>query len=392
MHTQARTLRGSCSIDNTVEDFQMNISFPRLANALGMLVFAAVTAGCATDGSYTQRNLVSDTPAIPAEHHDPQLVNPWGIAFNPFGFVWVADNHSGVSTLYDGNGVKQALVVTIPGATPGATGNPTGIVFYGGPAFIVTRGAAAGPARFLFASEDGGIAGWAPNVDPTNAIRVVDNSGSRAIYKGLALSANGSGPLLYATDFHNAKVDVFDGAFNPATLPGTPFRDEGIPAGYAPFGIQAINGDIYVSYAKQDANAEDDVSGPGFGFVSVFDPNGRFLRRLISRGELNAPWGMALAPESFGRFRDSLLVGNFGDGLINAYDLATGQFLGHLNRRHHEPLRNEGLWGIAFGNGLQNQPIDTLFFASGPNDEANGLYGRIDVGSDSRHVAGQDQQ
>jgi uncharacterized protein (TIGR03118 family) len=356
----------------------MNISNRRLATALGMLVIAAATAGCASDGFYRQRNLVSDTLTIPAEHHDPQLVNSWGIAFNPFGFVWVADNGTGVATLYDGNGVKQSLVVTIPGTMPGVTGRPTGIVFYGGPAFVVSRGKVSAPARFLFASEDGGIAGWAPTVAPTEAIRVVDNSGRRAIYKGLALSANGTGPLLYATDFHNARVDVFDGSFNPVTLPGTPFDDPGIPAGFAPFGIQAINGDIYVSYAKQDEDAEDDVAGPGFGFVNVFDPNGRFLRRLISRGELNSPWGMALAPEGFGRFGARLLVGNFGDGAINAFDIATGKFVGQLKGVHHRPIRIDGLWGIAFGNGLQDQPVDTLFFASGPDDEAHGLYGRLD--------------
>jgi uncharacterized protein (TIGR03118 family) len=356
----------------------MNICNRRLATALGMLLIAATTAGCASKGLYRQRNLVSDTPAIPAEHHDPQLVNPWGVAFNPFGFVWVADNGTGVSTLYDGNGVKQSLVVTIPGPMPGVTSKPTGIVFYGGPGFVVGGGKILGPSRFLFATEDGGIAGWAPNVNMTNAIRAVDNSGSRAIYKGLALSANGTGPLLYATDFHNGRVDVFDTSFGPASLPGTPFRDPYLPAGYAPFGIQAINGDLYVSYAKQDADAEDDVNGPGFGFVSVFDPDGRFLRRLISRGELNAPWGMALAPESFGRFGSRLLVGNFGDGAINAYDIATGKWVGTLKGVTRKPIRNEGLWGIAFGNGLLQQPIDTLFFAAGPDDEAHGLYGRLD--------------
>jgi uncharacterized protein (TIGR03118 family) len=325
---------------------------------------------------YRQRNLVSDTPAIPAEHHDAQLVNSWGVAFNPFGVVWVADNGSGVSTLYDGDGNKQTLVVTIPGAGR-EHGNPTGIVFYGGTEFVVTQGKLSGPARFIFASEDGGISAWAPNVDPTNAIRVVPPSG--AIYKGLALGANGSGARLYATDFHNGKVDVYDGGFHPVALAGHPFVDHGIPDGYAPFGIQAINGDIYVTYAKQDADREDDVPGTGHGYVSVFDPDGRFVRRLISRGDLNSPWGLALAPASFGRYGDRLLVGNFGNGRINAYDPATGEWVGQLRGADHEPIRIEGLWGIAFGNGLRNQPTNTLFFASGPDDEQHGLYGRIDV-------------
>jgi uncharacterized protein (TIGR03118 family) len=350
----------------------------RLALALGTCTIAAAMGGCAIHGEYRQRNLVSDIRDIPAEHHDEQLVNSWGVAFNPFGFVWVADNGSGVATLYDGDGNKQTLVVTIPPGPGNRTGNPTGIVFYGGPEFVVTEGKLQGNARFIFASEDGGISAWAPMVAPTTAIRVF-GSPDGAVYKGLALGASGTGALLYATDFHNAKVDVFDGSFHPVTLSAGAFRDPALPRGYAPFGIQAINGDIYVSYAKQDAAREDDVPGPGFGFVSVFDPVGHFLRRLITRGELNAPWGMALAPASFGRFGNRLLVGNFGDGAINAYDLDTGHFDGPLRGEHGKPIRIDGLWGIAFGNGLQHQPTNTLFFASGPQDEKHGLYGRLDV-------------
>jgi uncharacterized protein (TIGR03118 family) len=369
------------------EELNMNIIHRRLANLLGLLVLGAGTVACANH-PYLQRNLVSDTPAIPAEHQDPNLVNAWGVAFNPFGVAWVNDNGTGLSTLYDGDGNPQPLVVTIPGPAAGMTGKPTGIVFYGGSGFVVRQGKSAAPSRFLFASEDGGIAGWAPSVDPTHAIRAVDNSGRNAIYKGLALSASGTGPLLYASDFHNARVDVFDGAFNPVTLPGTPFVDPGIPGGYAPFGIQAINGDIYVSYAKQDADREDDVKGSGFGFVSVFAPDGRFLHRMISRGALNAPWGMALAPASFGHFSNRLLVANFGDGTINAYDLASGKLIGRLRGRNHKPIRIDGLWGIAFGNGLNNQPVDTLFFAAGPEDESHGLYGRLDaVAGDEKDAA-----
>jgi uncharacterized protein (TIGR03118 family) len=367
----------------------MNTFYRRLACTLGMFAFAVAGTGCATHGEhgvYHQRNLVSDTPAIPAEHTDRNLVNAWGVAFNPFGVVWVNDNGTGLSTLYDGNGVPQSLVVTVPGPTAGVQGKPTGIVFYGGQAFTVSQGGVVGPSRFIFASEDGGIAGWAPNVNLTNAIRVVDNSGSGAIYKGLAISAGGTGAMIYATDFHNARVDVFDSAFHPVALPGKPFHDPHIPRGYAPFGIQAINGDLYVSYAKQDADAEDDVAGAGFGFVSVFDPNGHFLRRLISRGELNAPWGMELAPEGFGEFGSRLLVGNFGDGRINAFDLATGKWVGHLEGKNRKPICIEGLWGIAFGNGLQNQPVDTLFFAAGPGDEKHGLYGRLDPVAHHHHV------
>jgi uncharacterized protein (TIGR03118 family) len=350
----------------------------QLARAAGVLALAAAVSDAWASDFYQQRNLVSNTSAIRAAHHDRHLVNAWGLAFNPYGVAWVADNGTGFSTLYDGNGVPQSLVVQIPGAGK-ASGNPTGIAFYGGNAFMVSKGSASGPSRFLFVSEDGGIAGWSPMVDMTLAIRMVDNGAGHAIYKGVAISGNGRGNLLYATDFHNGKVDVYDSNFHPVSLPGRPFYDPALPSGYGPFGIQAINGDLYVSYAKQDAEREDDVHGAGLGFVDVYDTDGRLLRRFASNGALNAPWGMALAPASFGKFSNRLLVGNFGDGTINAYDLDSGRFQGRLKGANGQPIRIPGLWGIAFGNGLAQQPVDTLFFASGPNDENNGLYGRLDV-------------
>lgn len=360
----------------------MNILKKRLATALGILVIAALTTACAhhphKEGVYRQRNLVTDTPTIPAEHIDPNLVNSWGVAFNPFGFVWVADNGTGLATLYDGNGVPQSLVVTIPGPSRDVTGTPTGIVFYGGPDFIVREHYREGPARFIFAAEDGGISAWAPNVEPTRAIRVF-SSRDGAVYKGLALSANGKAPLLYATDFHNNRVDVFDADFKPVHMHHKSFHDPDLPKGFAPFGIQAINGDIYVSYAKQDEARHDDVAGPGNGFVNVFDPEGRLIRRLISRGELNSPWGMTLAPASFGEFGSRLLVGNFGNGRLNAFDLKSGKFVGQLRGVDRKPLFIDGLWGIQFGNGLEHQPTNTLFFASGPQHENHGLYGRLDA-------------
>ena len=348
-----------------------------LACAAGILTLAGGTQAWASD-FYQQRNLVSNTGAIRAAHHDGKLVNAWGLAFNPYGVAWVADNGSGYSTLYDGNGVPQNLVVQIPGSGKEA-GDPTGIAFYGGPAFMVSKGSASGPSRFLFVSEDGGIEAWAPTVDMTHALRMIDNGPGHAVYKGVAISGNGRGNLLYATDFHNGKVDVYDSAFHPVSLPGRPFFDPALPSGYGPFGIQAINGDLYVTYAKQDAERHDDVHGAGLGFVDVYDPDGRLVRRLASNGALNAPWGMALAPASFGKFSNRLLVGNFGDGTINAYDLDSGRFQGRLKGPNGRPIRIPGLWGIAFGNGLAQQPVDTLFFASGPNDESNGLYGRLDV-------------
>lgn len=352
----------------------------RFMRLLLLLIAVAASAAQAQGNYYQQRNLVSDG-FVPADNNDPNLVNGWGIAFNPFGPVWVADNGTGVSTLYDGAGKPQPLVVKIP-APSNATGKgtPTGIVFNASTGFVVSQGSASGPSRFIFATEDGVIAGWAPNVDMNNAIRVVEKTGPNgAVYKGLALSAGGSGNLLYAADFFNNRIDVYDSSFKPVTLPAGAFSDPTIPAGFAPFGLQALNGNIYVSYARQDAEKRDDVPGPGLGYVNVFDPNGQLIRRVVSQGALNAPWGMAIAPAGFGRFSNRLLVGNFGDGTINAYDLATGSFVGTLTGPDQKPIQIGGLWGIAFGNGFASQPVNTLFFAAGPGDEQHGQYGRIDV-------------
>jgi uncharacterized protein (TIGR03118 family) len=348
------------------------------------------TSTTPVDGNFYQLNYISNgfipSGFPPPAKTDPNLVNSWGIAFNPFGFAWVANNGTGVSTLYDGFGNAQSLVVQIP--SPGndiGGGSPTGIVYNGSPGFMVSKGATSGPSRFIFATEDGIIAGWAPDVDPTHAIRVIDNSTSTgAVYKGLALSAGGSGGLLYATDFRNRKIDVFDSSFNPVILPEGAFTDPAVPSIDAPFGIQAINGNIYVSYAKQDANRHDEEKGAGLGLINVFDPNGVLLRRIVaaesaSRQMLNAPWGMVLAPAGFGKFSNRLLVGNFGDGKINAFDLATGEFAGQLEAANDLPIQIDGLWGLAFGNGFANQPVNTLFFTAGPGDEQQGVYGRLDV-------------
>ena len=332
---------------------------------------------------YVQHNLVSDG-TVSADNMDANLVNAWGVAFNPFGFVWVANNGTGTSTLYDGSGKPQSLVVQIPTPSTDSGGNPTGIVFNGSNAFVVSKAGTSGASRFIFVTEDGVVAAWSPGVDATHAVLAVDNSPAGAIYKGAALSAGGSGQLLYATDFHNGRVDVFDGNFASVTLTGPAFVDAKLPPGFAPFGIQAINGDIYVTYALQDAAKEDEQHGPGLGYVDVYDPNGKLLRRVASRGHLNAPWGIALAPAGFGVFGNTLLIGNFGDGRINAYDPVLHFPLGPLSDQNHHPLKIDGLWGIAFGNGFANQPVNTLFFTAGPDDEQHGLYGRIDaVGSSS---------
>ncbi|SAK52126.1 hypothetical protein AWB75_01648 [Caballeronia catudaia] len=323
-------------------------------------------------------SIVVSDGAIPAPHTDPNLKNGWGIAFNPAGFVWVANNGTQTATLYDGNGVVQSLVVSIPPSAAGPA-NPTGIVFNNGPDLTLARNGKSGVAAFLFAGEGGSITAWAPAVDRTHAFTVVDSSASGAIYKGLAIAATASGGhRLYAADFHNNKIDVFDGTFTKIAVPGG-FTDAQIPAGFAPFGIQAIGSKIYVTYAKQDSDAKDNVPGAGQGFVDVFDLDGNLMLRLAPNGPLNAPWGVAQAPANFGTFSNFILVGNFGDGTINAFDPNTGASVGQLMNTDGTPLVQRGLWGIAFGNNLSAQPSNTLFFAAGPNDEADGVYGRIDM-------------
>lgn len=344
---------------------------------LALALLLAATPALAND--VFQRHLLVSDGYIKAAHTDPNLVNGWGVAFNPFGFAWVSAADGTVSTLYDGEGNVQSLVVQIPQPNASTGGNPTGLVYNGSNNFVVTQGALSGPSRFIFATEQGVIAAWSPDVDLTHAIRVVDRSNSHTSYKGLALSAGGRGQLLYAADFFHGRVDVFDSTFRHVGLHAGAFTDPNLPAGYAPFGIQAVGGDVYVAYAKQAPGGDEEEHGPGLGFVDVYSPTGYLIRRIASRGSLNAPWGIALAPANFGHFSNALLVGNFGDGWINAFDPTTGKALGPLRDATGQPIRIDGLWGIAFGNGLAHQPVDTLFFAAGPKDESHGLYGRIDL-------------
>ena len=353
------------------------------AGALAVMACGGGDDGMSGNGmSYAPSILVSDTagaanPYGNSAHVDSNLINAWGIAFNPQGFVWVANAGTSTSTLYDGNGVPQSLVVTVP---PGIAREaaPTGIVFNASPGFQVTQGGLTGASAFIFAGQAGTISGWSPAVNLNNAITSVDRSAVGAIYKGLAHATQGGADFLYASDFHNGAVDVFDSTFTKVTAAGA-FADANLPSGYAPFGIQAIGNLIYVSFAKQDAQAEDEVAGAGLGAVDVFDTSGVLVKRLVAvGGRLNAPWGMAMAPADFGPFSSALLVANFGDGKINAFDPTTGAFLGTLSRSDGSAIAIDGLWGIAFGNGLNAQPTNTLFFTAGPGGEAHGVYGRID--------------
>jgi len=341
------------------------------------LTSASFSLQSAPSRFYEQHNLVSDG-AVPADLVDAALVNAWGLVASGTSPWWVADNGADLSTLYNGNtGAKQALTVSVPGA-------PTGVVFNGGTGFAVSNGTATAPARFIFATEEGTILGWSPAVALTQAVVAVDNSAGGAVYKGLAIASTAAGDRLYAANFHAGTVDVFDAGFHPVSAG---FSDVALPSGYAPFGIRNLGGTIYVTYALQDADRKDDVAGVGHGFVNAFDTDGHLLRRVASRGRLNSPWGLALAPPDFGQFGGNLLVGNFGDGHINAFDLqrfeANGELQerGQLHAANGPPVTIDGLWALAFGNGASAGPTNALFFTAGPFDEEHGLFGKLVVTS-----------
>jgi uncharacterized protein (TIGR03118 family) len=342
---------------------------------IGILVMSATPPLARADGinAFVQTNLVSDIPGL-AAHTDSNLVNPWGIAFTPTSPFWISDNHTGLSTLYNGGGTPLGLVVTIPppgGGSPPAA--PTGAVFNG------SSSSSFNHDLFLFATEDGTIAGWRGALG-TTAELLVDNSGAVAVYKGIALGTNGSGDMLYAANFNAGTIDVFNSSFVPVT-PSGGFLDPTLPAGYAPFNIENIGGKLYVTYAQQDAAKHDDVAGPGHGFVDVFDTDGNLMERLVSGGALNSPWGMALAPAGFGPFGNDLLIGNFGDGTINAFDPSTGTLLGTLEDGMGNPIVNKGLWGMQFGNNGPGFDPHALYFTAGiPGDglvEDHGLFGEL---------------
>ena len=328
--------------------------------------------------------LVEDFAGGAARKQDTNLVNPWGLALLATSPMWVANNHTDTSTLYNGNGDAQALVVHLPASFGG-----TGMVANATTDFAVTDNAAhTAPAAFIFAGESGKIAGWAATVNggvPLTPFTAPDG----AVYKGLALANNGTANFLYAADFHNGKVDVFDKTYAKQTTTSTSFAfpDATLPAGYSPFGIQAVNiggtARIVVTYAKHDpASPDDEAPGAGLGIVNVFDTNGVLVTHLVAAGgKLNAPWGVALAPSDFGTLSNALLVGNFGDGKIHGYDSGTGRYLGELGDGATTAFAQPGLWGLLFGNDAVNQPHATLFYAAGINDEANGRYGRIDLGT-----------
>jgi uncharacterized protein (TIGR03118 family) len=345
--------------------------------AAGLVVGAALVTGVATaavsDDVYSVHNLVGDAAGA-ATAADSSLVNGWGLSAGPTTPWWVSNNGTNTSTLYTGAGAKQALTVAVPGG-------PTGTVFNGSATdFPVSDSGKTGGARFLFSTEGGQVLGWSPTVNAATAVLGAAAPTNGAVYKGLTI-ANGR---LYATDFHNGRVDVFDNAFKPASLP---FRDAKIPKGFAPFDIQALNGSIFVTYAKQDSDKKDDVPGDGVGYVDQFTPEGQLVARVASGGRKNAPpnapWGLALAPQGFGVFAGDLLVGNFGNGRISAYqDRGGGKWVykGQLRHGDGSLVTIDGLWAIAFGNGAAAGPATSLYFAAGPGSEKHGLFGSITAG------------
>ena len=345
---------------------------------------------------FDQTDLVSNLPGV-APVQDKKLLNAWGIALAPGAFFWVNGNNGGVSELYDGTGTPSPTLpsVTIPQPPlphrPDITGTasaPTGIIW--NPANAFDLPGTKSPAVFVFSAEDGTITDWNPAVNLTKAVLAVDNSNvgvGGAVYKGLAFGITGTGPHLYATNFRAGTVDVYDAAFNANLVDGQVpnaaattniagrFTDPNIPRGFAPFGIQNINGDLYVSYAMQDAPKHDEIVGPQLGFVDIFSTDGVLLRRFASGGFLNAPWGMVQAPASFGRYANDILIGNFGDGRITVYD-PYGFPVDQLRGPDGRVLVNQGLWALTFG-GAKASTADTLYFSAGPNGESNGVFGKI---------------
>jgi uncharacterized protein (TIGR03118 family) len=361
---------------------------PSLRRPLAVLPLEDRCTPSSSATSYLPTYLISDQPGM-AVVTDPTLVNAWGISLSPTGGgFWVSANGKDLSEVYggdvNGSAITQPFKVAIPG------GAPTGQVFNGTGSttdFSITDGTNTKAAVFIFASEAGMITAWNPGVGvvagakpPSLTAETGFTATDGAVYKGLALGQVNGANFLYATDFHNGKIDVIDGSFHKVTLGSNGFEsfaDPNLPAGYAPFGIANIGGKLFVSYALQNSEAHDDVAGHGHGFIDVFEPNGHFDQRLVSKGDLNSPWGMVQAPAGFGDFANKLLVGNFGDGMIHVYDPSSGQELGMLSQSKGHPIVVDGLWGLAFGNGHTAGDANALYFAAGPNHEADGLFGKI---------------
>ncbi len=347
--------------------------------AAGVLALAATPAmadhGSRTNSGYLQLNLVSDI-STNALHADPRLLNPWGFVAGP-GSIWINNNHSGVTTVYGPSGRTSDSAINIP-APGGGPGAPTGLIFNDTAQFVITNGNRHNQSDFLMATEDGTITAWSQRISGSDAVIVA--SRTDAVYKGLAIARDTNGaPHIYAANFHAGVVDVFDGQFQYVSS----FTDANLPDHFAPFNIRNIRGKLFVTFALQKLpDAEDDQAGPGNGYIDIFDTDGTMLRRVASQGALNSPWGMVVAPGNFGKFSRALLVGNFGDGTVNAFDLLTGKSLGPLTQPNGDPIVIPGLWALSFE---RDEVFDRecefnaqrLYFTAGPNDETDGVFGLI---------------
>jgi uncharacterized protein (TIGR03118 family) len=363
----------------------MSIARRRAATLTWATGVALWLSASADAQQYKQTDLVSDLPG--ATFQDARLVNPWGLSRSSGSPWWVADNGTGVSTLYDGGGNAQALVVTIPPGAGGTAGVPTGTVFNGTTDFKLPNG---NPARFLFVGQDGTISGWNGGAQAT-----VMSTDPRAVYMGAAIATRSGASYLYVANFSQRRIDVFDGSFHRVRAgqgehdssrealdaqhgdSRDAFRDERLPRGFSPFNVQNIGGSLYVAFAKLDPEEAEEVPGAGLGYVDAFSPSGRLLRRLEHGPWLNAPWGLALAPGDFGSFSHNLLVGQFGSGEIAAYDVASGRFVGKMQDAASAVISIEGLWALSFGNGASAGPLNTLYFTAGIEDETHGLFGTL---------------
>jgi uncharacterized protein (TIGR03118 family) len=354
---------------------------------------ATSVASQSTSTVYSDTALVVDKAEVVATSKtvDANLQNPWGIAIATGLPFWIADNNSNLATLYSGAGAIETQEVTgsagtgiaIPASAAGVAANPTGQVYNGSGSFLIATGKGQETALFLFAGEGGTIAGWAMD-SGSAAVTAYDdgvaNGANHAVYKGLALGTVNGATFLYATDLHNNKVDVFDTNFaKPADMQGK-FVDAAIPAGFVPFGISAVNNQLYVTYAMQDTAKHDEVPGAGMGYVDVFDLSGNLVSRFTSAGVLNAPWGIAVAPSGFGSIAGDVLIGNFGDGKINIFtpngtQLATS--VGPLTGSNGQPFAFQGLWSLVFGNGDSDKPLTTLFYTAGFANQTDGVFGSI---------------
>jgi uncharacterized protein (TIGR03118 family) len=350
---------------------------------------------------FVETPLASNIPGL-APNRVRELTNPWGFFETPTGLFRVAANGSGQGILLNAQGQKSGADINIPapaGSPSGTTSTPNGVIDNTSADFVITVHGQSAPATLLFSTEDGTIAGWSPSLSQTRAVIAADESGSGAVYKSLEMGQAGGVNYIYATNFHNATVDVFDTHFALHTFFAGQFTDPNAPTGFAPFGVKDVGGTLFVTYAKQNDEQHDDVAGPGNGFIDEFSTDGHFIKRFASGTAaggtltaLNSPFGTAIAPAGFGPFGGDLLIGNFGDSHVSAFDPSTGQFLGQLQNTQGQPLvldagitgtggNTKGLWGIDFGNGQGGAGTQTLFFASGPNDESDGVFGMVNFQS-----------